>query len=125
MVAEHRGEIILCDVYGSTARGTDTPWSDLEMTFIVRDGSKVQGRHFIYRDIAIGFRAMERRKLEELLSNPSLQTASSRWPFWMGMLSMLKVLYGDPAPIKAWLQLGEAVPPEQFREALEENLPDL
>ena len=120
MVSKRPGDIILGGVYGSTARGTDTDWSDLELLFVVRDGSKVAERHFIYRDIAVGYQVIERQKLEELLTNPSFE-----WPFWMGVLSVLKVLHGNPEQIEAWLRLGQSVPAERFRQTLEGNLPEL
>ena len=72
MVAIYTCDIILGGVYGSTARGTDTDWSDLELLFVVRDGSKIVENHFIYRDIAVGYQVIEQQKLEELLANPSL-----------------------------------------------------
>jgi hypothetical protein len=90
------------------------------MLFVVRDGSKIEGKEFLYRGTAIGYQVIEQRKLEELLTNPSL-----KWPFWMGVLSVLKVLHGDPEQIRAWLELGESVPVERFRAALEESLPGL
>ena len=120
MVASHTDDIILGGIYGSTARGTDTDWSDLELLFIVRDGSKIVEKHFIYRDIAVGYQVIEQQKLEELLANPSLN-----WPFWMGVLSVLKVLHGNPEQIKAWLQLGQSISAERFRKTLEASLPEL
>jgi len=120
MVARHPGAILLGGVYGSTARGTDTWWSDLEMLFVVRDGSKVEGKEFLYHGAAIGYQVIEQPKLEEWLTNPSL-----KWPFWMGVLSVLKVLHGDPEQVRAWLRLGQSVPAERFREALEASLPGL
>jgi hypothetical protein len=120
MVARHPGAIILGSVYGSTAQGTDTQWSDLEMLFVVCDGSKVEGKHFIYRGIAVGYQVIEQRKLEELLTSPSL-----KWPFWMGVLSVLKVLHGAPEQVRAWMQLGQSIPAERFRQALEASLPGL
>ena len=120
IVARHPGAILLGGVYGSTAQGTDTQWSDLEMLFVVGDGSKVQGKHFIYRDIAVGYQVIEQGNLERLLTNPSL-----KWPFWMGVLSVLKVLHGDPERVRAWMQLGQSVPAERFRQALEASLPGL
>lgn len=124
MVTRHPGDIRLGGVYGSTARGTDTPWSDIEILFVLRDGSEIEGKHFIYRGIAVGYRAIEQRRLEELLTHPSL-VIGDRWPFWMGMLSVLEVLYGDPEQVKAWLRLGQSVPAERFREALEASLSGL
>ena len=120
MVDKHPGDIILGGVYGSTARGTDTHWSDLEMLFVVRDGSEGEGKEFLYRGTAIEYQVIEQQKLEELLTNPSL-----KWPFWMGVLSVLEVLHGDPEQIQAWLRLGQSVPAERFREALEASLPGL
>jgi hypothetical protein len=120
MVDKHAGDIILGGVYGSTAQGTDTQWSDLEMLFVVRDGSKVEGKEFLYRGTAIGYQVIEQGKFEELLTNPSL-----KWPFWMGVLSVLKVLHGDPEQVRAWMQLGQSVSAERFRQALEASLPGL
>jgi kanamycin nucleotidyltransferase len=120
MVATHPGDVMLGGVYGFTARGTDTRWSDLEMLFVVHDGSQVVEKSFIYRGIAIGYQIIERLKLEKLLTNPPLE-----WPYWMGVLSALEVLYGDPEQLQAWLRLGKSVPAERFRRALEANLPGL
>ena len=120
LVAAHPDEIVLGGVYGSTARGTDTPWSDLEMLFVVCDGSEVAGKSFIYRSIAVGYQAIAQRKIEELLTHPSLE-----WPFWMGMLSVLEVLYGDREQLQTWLRLGRSVPSERFRDTLEASLPGL
>jgi kanamycin nucleotidyltransferase len=123
MTHKYSDDLILGGVYGSTARGTDTAWSDLEMTFVVRDGNGARNKHFLYRGIAVGYRAIEQKKLEQLLSNPSIETEGYRWPFWMGMLSVLKVLHGDPKQIGTWLQLGQSVPREKFRTALQDSLP--
>ena len=101
------------------ARGDDTPWSDLEMLFVIRDGVKIQRNRFIYRGISVGYRVIERGKLEELLADPSLGS----WPFSMGILSGLKILYGDPEQVASWLQLGQSTPTEKFRAALEAKLP--
>ena len=120
LVAGHPEEIVLGGVYGSTARGTDTPWSDLEMLFVVCDESGVEGKSFIYRGIAVGYQAIAQRRLEDLLTHPSLE-----WPFWMGVLSVLEVLHGDREQVQTWLHLGRSVPSEKFRDTLEASLPGL
>lgn len=71
-------------------------------------------------DIPVGYRALGRETLEDRLTHPSLG-----WPFLMGMLSVLRVLEGDPGQVQDWLKLGQTVPNERFREALEQALPDL
>jgi kanamycin nucleotidyltransferase len=120
MVFRYPGDVVISGVYGSTANGTDTPWSDLELLFVVRDGSKIKEKHFIYRGIAVGYSVFERQKLRNLLANPSPD-----WPFLMGVLSVLKVLYGDLEQVQAWLRLGQSVSAKKFREALEACLPEL
>jgi kanamycin nucleotidyltransferase len=120
MVARYSREVIVGGVYGSVARGTDTQWSDLELFFVVQNRSKIKGMHFIFRDIAVGYRVMERRALEEILTQPSLQ-----WPFHMGVLSALKVLHGNPERVQHWLRLGQSAPAKKFRAALEASLPEL
>jgi len=120
MVAKYPDDIVLGGVYGSTATGTDTGWSDLELQFVVRDGSKVRQKQFTFKDTAVGLFVLDQGKLEKRLTNPS-----PSWPFLMGVLSVLKVECGDPEQLQAWLRLGQAVPMEKFREALEESLPGL
>lgn len=114
------GDLLLAGLYGSTARGTDTPWSDLELLFVVRDGGRPRSRELLCQGIAVTVTALPRRKLERTLTHPCRQ-----WPFWMGILSVLEVLHGDPAQPAAWLQMGQAVPPHAFRQALERELPGL
>ena len=120
LVACYPGEVILGGLFGSTAQGTDTAWSDLEMLFVVQDGSKAAGKHLIYRDIAVGYEIFEQSKFEHVLGNPT-----AAWPFWMGVLSILKVLYGNPEQVNTWLRLGQSVSPEKFHHTLRRILPEL
>jgi hypothetical protein len=120
MVARYPGEILIGGVYGSAARGADTVWSDLEMLFVVQDGSQAKGQHLLYHGIAVGYEAIQQRELETSVSTPSLD-----WPFRMGVLDVLHVLYGDPALIQTWLRMAAAIPEERFRAALEAALPAL
>jgi predicted nucleotidyltransferase len=73
MARTYPDDLLIGGAYGSTARGTDTEWSDLELLFVVRAGSRAQGHHFIYRGIAVGYRVIEETALEEILTNPSLK----------------------------------------------------
>lgn len=76
--------------------------------------------HFLVRGIAVGYQAIARRTLEDLLASPD-----RRWPFHMGVLSALRVLRGDPEQVQAWLDLGRSAPRERLRAALERILPAL
>ena len=120
MAAKLEDGLVVGGVYGSTARGTDTEWSDLELFSVVRDEQKEAARHFVFRSVAVGYRAVAQQRLEDLLVNPSRS-----WPFHMGVLSGLQVLHGDAEQVRTWLRLGQSVSPERFRTALEELLPDL
>lgn len=96
------------------------PWAEVIALVEPEACSSAEGKHFIYRGIAVGYRVIEQRQLEEILTNPSL-----KWPFHMGVLSVLKVLCGDPEQVQRWLRLGQSVPIEKFRAALEASLPEL
>lgn len=120
MEQRYPGQVIIGGVYGSTARGIDTPWSDLEMWFVVEDTCEAQGQHLIFRDIAVGYRVYRRSELEAILS-----TASLKWPFHVGVLDALKVLHGDPSQIQIWIEMGESIPDKDFHRLLEEELPGL
>jgi predicted nucleotidyltransferase len=115
-VAACHPEVIVAGIYGSTARGTDTPWSDLELLFVTMDGSSLPNRQFIYRDTAVSLVAIEERRLEQAIANPH------GWEYWMGVLSSLRLLHGREDQIRKWTATGQTVPQEAFRRALEESL---
>ena len=112
--------LVVGGVYGSTARRTDTPHSDLEMWFVVESGCKAGDKHFLYRDTAVGYRVYEEHALIDILTNPD-----GRWPFHMGVLDQLKVLSGDPSRVGDWMERGKSVPAASFRARLESVLPEL
>ncbi len=41
-------------IYGSTAKGLDRPYSDLEIVCVVRDGVEIPTRYFVYKGIVVG-----------------------------------------------------------------------
>jgi hypothetical protein len=97
---------VLAGLVGSTARGLDIPWSDLDMVFFLRGSQSTKGRHFLLRGVAVGYCVEEVEPLEEILTHPQ-----ERWPFLMGLLTSLQVLRGDPARRERWLEMGRACPP--------------
>jgi hypothetical protein len=123
-VGEYAPDVIVGGVYGSTAQGLDIQWSDLEMLFITRDGCKAQGQHLLCRGMPVTYSVIARSDFEQSLTNPSLDGVCN-WPFWMGVLSVLKVVHGEQSQVEAWLQMGRAVPYERFKRALEKQLPGL
>ncbi|MGB3479375.1 MAG: hypothetical protein WBB67_09460 [bacterium] len=123
-VDKYRDNVIIGGVYGSAAKDSDTEWSDLEMLFVVQDKCKAQAQQFLYRGIAVNYSVLKRGKLENILNHPCLE-GDMGWPFWMGVLCVLKILYGDQSQIDSWLQMGDNVPYVEFRKALEKELPGL
>lgn len=113
-------DVLLVGLYGSTARGTDTPWSDLEMLVVTREGAGLESRHLVYRGTAVGYTAIDEARLRGHLT-----VVSDRWPFWMGVLSELAVLHGDAGLVRGWLAMGEAVPVAEHRRVLRDMLPAL
>jgi hypothetical protein len=123
-VDKYGPDVIVGGIYGSTARGLDIETSDLEILFIVRDGCKAEGRPLVYRGMPVFYSVLKRGDFERSLANPSLDGVFT-WPFWMGVLSVLEVKYGEQSQVDAWLEIGKAVPDEKFRKALEKELPGL
>ena len=123
-VARYGRDVIVGGVYGSTARGLDIASSDLEMLFITGDGCKADGQQFVYRGMPVFYSAVKRGEFEKSLTNPSLDGVFT-WPFWMGVLTVLKVLHGEESQVEAWLDMGKAVPDVKFKQALERELPGL
>jgi hypothetical protein len=120
-LADHYpSDLLLGGVYGSTARGTDTQWSDLELWFVVQDGCPAHGQQFLFQGSPVGYRIYQQSDLEAILTHPS-----EKWPFHMGVLSVLQVLQGDPAQIEKWLSMGLSVPEDRFHTALEILAPSL
>jgi kanamycin nucleotidyltransferase len=120
MVSVYGDGILLCGLYGSTARGADLPSSDLEMVFVTQEGCKAEGRNIIFRGTAAGYQVTQRPVLEKKLATPSLE-----WPFLMGVYSVVDVIHGDEDLVEAWLRIGRSIPLPQFHRCLEKHLPAL
>ena len=117
---KYPGQVLLAGIVGSAARGTDTPFSDLDMIVITKNESRIRSVHFLYRKTAAGFRAFSQRKLSASLAKPLPD-----WPFFMGILSSIRLLKGDPAQIETLLELGKSLPREKFLRLLEREHPGL
>ena len=109
--------VILGGVYGSTARGEDTPFSDLEMWFVVEDGCPAQGQELLVQGIAVGYQVFREGELIEILTHPD-----ARWPFHAGVLDQLQVLHGNPTRVRDWLRLATTTPLERFHAYLAAHL---
>jgi kanamycin nucleotidyltransferase len=120
MVSEYGDEIILSGVYGSTARGNDTAYSDLEMMVIVTPECSLESRDFLFKDIAVGLSVYPEDRLKTILSEPDLKT-----PFICGVLDVMKIIHGEETQKDRYLKIVESVPKETFKRALHVHLPTL
>ena len=84
---KYKNEILLGGIYGSTARGTDIECSDLEMFFVVENGSKAKSFRFAYESIPIDVEVRNVADVEKDITKIELD-----WPLKMGKLFNLKVV---------------------------------
>lgn len=120
LVAAHGPAILLGGVLGSAARGDDTAWSDLDLLYVVRDGTPLRGRTFVFQGAPVALSVAEQGALEGLLRAPG-----PGWPYWMGVLDALVGLAGDPGQGRRWMALGQSLDDAAFRVAVEPHLPGL
>ena len=110
--------LLLGGVYGSTARGSDTPWSDLELLFITRPEAPLKKRCFMEAGVCVGTTVMAEPELLTLLSQPS-----DDWAFWMGVLEATRVLHGKAGQIDRWMTIGKTVPAVAFADYVQAHWP--
>jgi len=120
VAGKHGDSLRLAGVYGSTRRGDDTPWSDIDLLCVVRHRRKLKLRSFLYHNVAVVFTTIDEQELLEHLEKPTAQ-----WPFWMGVLDGLLPLAGDTRLKDKWLAKGHLVDDNRFRDVLIEILPGM
>lgn len=59
----HAAAVLAIFVTSSTAKGLDQPFSDLEVTVVLRDGSDVPSKSYIYRGILVEIEYAQESKL--------------------------------------------------------------
>jgi len=117
IVSKYPDDVIVGGIYGSTAMGTSTPWSDLDMLCVIKAGSRIEKKKFVYRDIAVSVSIIAQDELEQRLTS-----SPSQWNYYMTILSQLKILYGQPKLLDSWLELGRSMHSGKLREWVEENV---
>lgn len=110
--------LVCCCLYGSTSRGTDTKWSDLEMLVVTR--KKAPSRYFLVNMIPVSIKTITEKKLISILENPNKD-----WPFYAGLMNNLEVLSGDEKAPERYLKKAMNVPERKFIEAAKKNVSEL
>jgi len=118
LLRKYRSEILLGGMYGSTARGTDTEYSDLEMMFIVENGTKARSVNFTFEGIPVEVNVKRFSEIEEDIRDIELD-----WPLKLGRLFNLKVTCGDPAILEKLRDILNDIPLERFDEFIASETP--
>lgn len=118
LLEKYGDEILLGGIYGSTAKGTDTEYSDLEMFFIVMDESDAKTFDFAYKRTPVHVEVKRLSKVEREITGVEIG-----WPVKMGTLFNLKITCGDKAILKKFRRLLEEVPNDRFYEFIAKYTP--
>lgn len=118
LLEKYSGEILLGGIYGSTAKGTDTEYSDLEMFFIVGDASNAKTLEFAYGGTPVHVEVRKLSKVERDITEVEID-----WPLKMGTLFNMKVTYGDKSILKRFRKLLDKVPNDDFYEFIAKYTP--
>jgi hypothetical protein len=118
LLKKYGDQIVLGGIYGSTAKGTDTEYSDLEMFFIVKNECKAMDFSFAYKGMPVSVCVRKLSDVEKDINEIDLD-----WPLKMGRLFNLKVTCGDASISKRFKRLLQKIPEEKFREFLAKETP--
>lgn len=118
MLEKYGSHILLGGIFGSTAKNTDTEYSDLEMLFIVKNESKAKSFDFAYKGMPVTVLVKKVADVEKEIREIELH-----WPLKMGTLFNLKVICGDRAILERFRKLLERVPQEKFNELIAKRAP--
>jgi kanamycin nucleotidyltransferase len=102
-------DVLLGGIYGSTAKGTDTEYSDLEMFFIVRDESNSKTFNFAFKGTPVYVEVTKISEVERDITEVDID-----WPLKMGRLFNLKVTCGDKTILKKFRKLMNEVSNDIF-----------
>lgn len=118
LLEKYGDDILLGGIYGSTAKGTDTEYSDLEMFFIVKDESNAKTFDFAYKRTPAHVEVKKLSKVKKEITEVEIG-----WPVKMGTLFNLKITCGDEAILKKFRKLLGEVPNDRFCEFIAKYAP--
>jgi len=118
MVKKYGDDVLLGGIFGSTAKGTDTEYSDLEMLFVVRDESKAKSFDFAYRGMPVTVVVQRISEVEKDITEVELE-----WPLKMGRLFNLKIACGNRNVLRRFRRLLNSVPESKFYRCIAKETP--
>lgn len=118
LVRKYGNETILGGIYGSTARDTDTAYSDLEMFFIVSNESKAKSLRFAYEGMPVGILVQNVADVEK-----DIKELTHTWPLHMGRLFNIRITSGNESVLEDFRRTLERIPEERFSDFITNHTP--
>lgn len=118
LLRKYGDEIILGGICGSTAKGTDTEYSDLELFFIVRNESKAKSLRFAYEGMPIGILVQKVANVEK-----DIEDVTHAWPLQMRRLFNLKITCGNESVLEDLRRTLRRIPEERFSDFIANHTP--
>ena len=117
-LTKYREDTLLGGIYGSTAKGTDIEFSDLEMFFMVKDDSAAKTFEFAFKGTPVHVEVRKLSKVERDITEIDID-----WPLKMGRLFNMKVTSGDKAILKKFRKMFGEVPDNRLIEFIAKHTP--
>lgn len=115
--AIHGDDLLAAGLYGSMARGTDGPYSDIEMYCILRSPGHDYSHEWSYGP---GKVEVDFYSADLLLAKAA--EVDGRWSLTRGSVAVVKPLYDPDGYFAQLLQAFQSPRPERFQAAIEETL---
>lgn len=108
---KYKESILFGGIYGSTATGRDTEYSDIEMMYVLKEGFSSFTKAFLYRGLPIEVNLIRVDDIREWIERPSLHT-----PIYMGNLHNMQLLIGENKQLQGWLDAYAALSHEAIQQ---------
>ncbi|MGD8506658.1 MAG: hypothetical protein PVF15_08355 [Candidatus Bathyarchaeota archaeon] len=118
LLEKYGNDVLLGGFYGSTAEGTDTEYSDLEMFFIVSDECKAKSFSFAYERMPVNVCVRKLAAVEKDINEIEID-----WPLKMGRLFNIEITSGDATILEKLGRLLEEIPEGKFEKFISKETP--
>lgn len=113
---KYKNQILFGGVYGSTALGRDTEFSDIEMMYVMKGDQPSETKTFLYRGLPIEINLIS---LEEV--NQQIETLTILTPVHTGNLRNLQLLIGELKDRELILEKYENLPQAKIEQFFAEH----
>ncbi|MBI4020600.1 MAG: hypothetical protein HY367_04665 [Candidatus Aenigmarchaeota archaeon] len=120
VLEKYGNKILVGGLCGSTARDEDLPHSDIEMLFITKEGSRIEGNDFLFKDIQVAVAFTDLKDAEKMLSD-----VDHYWAMRIARFFCIKKMCGDGRVLERFHDAVRAIPDGKFTRELKEDIPPL